>query len=219
MEQEYFETYPKNNASSFVSKSHVSKYFIPQFKEAQNGSLHESEEQVSLSHKEVIPHVAVSATNSPSLNSFLMLLQTDFNKEFRRFLTKGIETKILAHLISVLASQFFLTTLNEGVKLIQLSALMQDPMFAAYSGFVLNTILNGYFLSDFFEKIMGSAVELPLQNKNFFDRDMLENLDPRLRHKLLHGFKKIFSSYFFHGHFLLIFLSRFLSFPGWKRKV
>lgn len=74
---------------------------MPQFKEAQNGSLHESEEQVSLSHKEVIPHVAVLANNSPSLNSFLMLLKINFNKEFRRFLIKGIETKILAYLIIV----------------------------------------------------------------------------------------------------------------------
>lgn len=65
---------------------------------------------------------------------------------------------------------------------------------------------------------MSSAVELPLRHKNFFDRDVLENLDPRLRHKLLNGFKKIFSSYFFHGHFLLLFPS-FLTFPGWKRKV
>ncbi|WP_100623022.1 hypothetical protein [Candidatus Coxiella mudrowiae] len=160
---------------------------MPQFKEAQNRSLHESEEQVSLSHKEVIPHVAVSATNSPSLNSFLMLLQTDFNKEFRRFLIKEIETKILAHLISVLASQFFLTTLNEGVKLIQLLALMQDPMFTAYSRFVLNKyyIEWYYFLDDFFKKIMSSAVELPLRHKKFFDRDVLENLDPPLRHQLL----------------------------------
>ena len=44
---------------------------------------------------------------------------------------------------------------------------------------------------------MSSAVKLPLRHKNFFDRDVLENLDPRLRHKLLNGFKKIFSSYFF----------------------
>lgn len=131
------------------------------------GGLHESEGQVSSSHKEVISRVAVSATNSSSLNSFLRLLQTAFNKEFRRFLTKGIEAKILAYQISLLASQFFLTTLNEGVKLIQLLALMQDPMFVAHSGFVLNAVLNGYFLVDFFEKIMSSAIEFPLRYKKF----------------------------------------------------